>query len=180
LGTALRQGARTVTQLEIMARRPMPGPTASRGRPWPELFKVTSAHEEGGERLYEAETKAFLSDQEGRVRALEVRLGSGEIREIPATLVLVAAGFVSSERQTLGALPVTERGSVAVSKEWLAVEGENELSAVFACGDAVRGQSLIVWALAEGRSAASAIDAALTGARHLPAPVVPGLAPWSA
>jgi glutamate synthase (NADPH/NADH) small chain len=180
LGTVLRQGARSVRQLEIMERPPDSRPDS---QPWPTmplLFKVTSAHEEGGERIYAAETTAFAGDDAGRVSSLIVRdAASGETHETPAQLVLIAAGFVGPEVDDLGAgaVPVGPRGTIEVDDQWRVRDGLP--GSLFACGDAVRGQSLIVWALAEGRAAASAIDGQLLGASSaLPAPVSPHFTAW--
>jgi glutamate synthase (NADPH/NADH) small chain len=186
LGTALRQGARTVTQLEIMDRPPEVRPP---GQPWPtmaQLYKVTSAHEEGGQREYAVETTAFLDDDGGAVRALQVRERHpdgtfGDLHEIPADLVLIAAGFVGPELDGLAdaaGLARTTRDTIQVTEQWLCLPGHDGLAPVFAAGDAVRGQSLIVWALAEGRSAAAALDEHLRGATALPAPLSPYLDPW--
>jgi glutamate synthase (NADPH/NADH) small chain len=179
LGTTLRQGARSVTQLEIMERPPDVRPES---QPWPTmplLYKVTSAHEEGGERDYAVETTAFLGDTDGRVRAITVRdLEGRDDRELPAQLVLIAAGFVGPEVLGLASspLPVTSRGTLVVDGEWRVSDG---IDGLFACGDAVRGQSLIVWAIAEGRAAAAAIDRDLTGrVGALPSPVSPNVTPW--
>ncbi len=184
LGTALRQGARSVTQLEIMDRPP---DVRTEQQPWPTmplLFKVTSAHEEGGERHYAAETVAFLGDDDGRVRALRVRdrqSNDGDTRDIDASLVLIAAGFVGPELDRFGdhSLPRQPRGTIQVDSEWACLPATASLSPVFACGDAVRGQSLIVWALAEGRSAAAGVDRHFrSDASTLPRPVVPYLNTW--
>ena len=185
LGTALRQGARSVTQLEIMPRPPQERPA---GQPWPTYpmtYKVTSAHEEGGERLYAVSTQAFLGDDAGRVRALrlvEVRFADGRFspvegteREIPAQLVLLAMGFLGPERgPLLDQLEVElgPRGTIARDSEYT-----TNVPGVFVAGDAGRGQSLIVWAIAEGRSCAAAVDRSLTGSTVLPAPIVPTARP---
>jgi len=182
LGTALRQGARSVTQLEIM---PQPPETRPENQPWPTmplLYKVTSAHEEGGVRDYNVATQRFLGTPDGRVRALEIQSANGgDVREIPADLVLIAAGFLGPELEGLSreSLPMTARESLQVNAHWLVDAGSDELGPLFACGDAVRGQSLIVWALAEGRSAAGGVDRYLRGgAARLPEPLVPYAMPW--
>lgn len=179
LGTALRQGARSVTQLEIM-----PAPPAERSpeQPWPlwpVLFKVSSAHEEGGEREFAAATTAVLGDDAGRVRALrlaEVRLEDGRPvpvpgteREIPAQLVLLALGFTGPEQGPLLAqlgLGTGPRGTVERRDDF-----RTKVPGVYVAGDAGRGQSLVVWAVAEGRAAAAAVDSYLSGSTALPAPV---------
>lgn len=185
LGTSIRQGAASITQLEIM-----PQPTEDRpdGQPWPTypmLFRVSSAHEEGGDRVYSVSTQEFLGDEDGNVRALrlvEVSFEGGKLvehpgteREIPADLVLLAMGFVGPEQpgfiEQLG-VELDERGNVKRDNDYAtSVEG------VFVAGDAGRGQSLIVWAIAEGRAAAAGVDKFLTGSTQLPAPIPPTARP---
>jgi glutamate synthase (NADPH/NADH) small chain len=183
LGTAHRQGAASVHQLELL---PRPPDTRAPDNPWPQwpnIFRVSSAHEEGGERWYQVSTRRFLGDAQGRVRALEaVRVdmvregGRVEFRPIPGTeftletdLVLLAMGFLGPERQgpveELG-LRLTERGNVWRDANWM-----TSVPGVFACGDMQRGQSLIVWAIAEGRSCARGVDVYLMGRSDLPAPL---------
>ncbi|MBU2110809.1 MAG: glutamate synthase subunit beta, partial [Actinobacteria bacterium] len=181
LGTSIRQGARSITQLEIMPHPPEARPS---GQPWPTYpmtYRVSSAHEEGGERVYSVSTKEFLGDDEGNVRALklvEVRFEDGKLvevegteREIPAQLVLFAMGFLGPEKpglvEQLG-VELDERGNVVRGQDY-----QSSRPGVFVAGDAGRGQSLIVWAIAEGRAAASYVDAFLTGDTALPAPVKP-------
>ncbi|MDF8264109.1 glutamate synthase subunit beta [Luteipulveratus flavus] len=181
LGTAIRQGARSITQLEIM---PRPGEERADGQPWPTypmLFRVASAHEEGGDRVYATSTKEVLGDEDGAVRALrlvEVRRGEngfeeveGSEREIPAQLVLLAMGFLGPAPQGL----VEQLGVETDERSTIARDGSymTSVPGVFVAGDAGRGQSLIVWAIAEGRSAARGVDAFLTGASTLPSPVRP-------
>ena len=179
LGTAHRQGAASVVQIEIMDRPPDSRPA---DQPWPtmaRLYKTTSAHEEGGERLFSAETLEFVGGP--RVHAIVVRNhNTGESVTLPADLVLIAAGFVGPELAQLdlsGSPFVTSRDTLAVNDEWR-IESIPGSTPIFACGDAVRGQSLIVWAIAEGRSAAGAIDAQLMGTSELPRPVTPYGASW--
>ncbi|MBW4077595.1 MAG: glutamate synthase subunit beta [Acidobacteria bacterium] len=180
LGTAHRQGAASITQIEIMERPP---DTRPNDQPWPtmaRLFKTTSAHAEGGERLFSTETLEFIG--EDSVREILVKeLSTGLTERLPANLVLIAAGFVGPELDALGLNSepfVTPRATLAVDENWQ-LSGLSGSSPVFACGDAVRGQSLIVWAIAEGRSAASAIDARLaTTASALAAPVDPYMLSW--
>jgi len=181
LGTAIRQGAKSITQLEILAE-----PSADRpvGQPWPTypmIFRVSSAHEEGGERLYAVSTKEFLGDDEGHVRALKlvgVEFVEGKLTEVPGTereiladLVLFAMGFVGPEQpglvEQLG-VELDARGNIARGSAFA-----TNVPGVFVAGDAGRGQSLIVWAIAEGRAAAAAVDAYLTGSTTLPAPIRP-------
>jgi glutamate synthase (NADPH/NADH) small chain len=180
LGTAHRQHAASVTQIEIMDTPPTERPA---DQPWPtmaRLFKVTSAHEEGGERRFATETLEFRGEDVLKEIVLRDNK-SGEIVTAPADLVLIAAGFVGPELDHLGLdLPQykTPRDTLSVGYDWR-VEEIDGASPVFACGDAVRGQSLIVWAIAEGRSAASAIDAHLMQREAvLPAPVTPYSQSW--
>ncbi|WP_410571367.1 glutamate synthase subunit beta [Amycolatopsis sp. cmx-4-61] len=181
VGTSHRQGARSVTQLEIM---PKPPEARSAAHPWPTypmIYRVSSAHEEGGERLYAVNTQEFLGDSEGRVRALklvEVRNEGGKFvpvpgteRELPAQLVLLAMGFLGPQKQGLLedlGVELDARGNVARDKAF-----KTSLDNVFVAGDMGRGQSLIVWAIAEGRSAAAGVDAYLTGRDVLPRPIAP-------
>ncbi len=180
LGTVHRQGAASVTQIEIMERPPNERPA---DQPWPtmaRIFKTTSAHDEGGERRFSTETLEFRGD--GRVGSLVVVDHSTEESvEMPADLVLIAAGFVGPELEALGLGEEdhrTSRDTLAVDADWRVTSLGDE-KAVFACGDAVRGQSLIVWAIAEGRSAAAAVDTYLMGRpSDLPAPVEPYALSW--
>ena len=181
IGTAHRQGALSVTNLAIGAQ-----PSAERPghQPWPmmpTIFEVQSAHEEGGERVFLASTVEFLSNEVGEVRALRVAETeyvdgrrvpkSGTEREIPADLVLIAMGFTGPE-QTGYADEVqpqfTERGNVQRDESYATT-----VPGVFVAGDAGRGQSLIVWAIAEGRAAAANVDRFLMGETLLPEPVRP-------
>ncbi|WP_226346148.1 glutamate synthase subunit beta [Agilicoccus flavus] len=180
IGTALRQGARSVTSLEIM---PQPGTERSSAHPWPTypmLFRVASAHEEGGERVYATSTRRFLGD-DGAVSGLEiveVEMKDGRFEEVPGTdrvipaqLVLLAMGFVGPQKEgvveQLG-VDLDGRGNVTRDEAFM-----TSVPGVFVAGDAGRGQSLIVWAIAEGRSAANGVDAWLTGRSTLPRPIAP-------
>ncbi len=181
LGTSHRQGAKSVTQLEIM---PRPGEDRPSSQPWPTYpmtYRVSSAHEEGGERVYSVSTKEFLGDEDGNVRALrlvevEMRDGrfeevEGSEREIMADLVLFAMGFTGPQQEGLVSqlgVELDQRGNVARNGDYMA-----SVDGVFVAGDAGRGQSLIVWAIAEGRAAAAAVDKYLTGATTLPSPIPP-------
>jgi len=181
IGTAHRHGALSVTNLAIGIQPPSERPET---QPWPTtptLFEVSSAHEEGGERVYLASTVEFLSNEAGEVRAIRVAETeyvdgrrvpkAGTEREIPADLVLLALGFTGAESETLDsqlALPFDGRGNVVRDDQY-----ETSESGVFVAGDAGRGQSLIVWAIAEGRAAASAVDRFLEGETQLPFPVRP-------
>ncbi len=181
IGTAHRQGALSVTNLAI-GRQPADGRTDA--QPWPmtpTVFEVQSAHEEGGERVFLASTVEFLGNDAGEVRALRVAETefvdgrrvpkSGTEREIPADLVLIAMGFTGPEREHLERdfeARFTRSGSIERDADY-----QTSAPGVFVAGDAGRGQSLIVWAIAEGRAAAAAVDRYLMGATALPAPVRP-------
>ena len=189
LGTATRQGAKSITQLEIMDR---PGDERPAHQPWPTypmVFRVSSAHEEAGDRVYAVSTQEFLGDDDGHVRALrlvDVQFVDGKFeevegteREIPADLVLLAMGFTGPEREgvveQLG-VELDERGNIVRDARYATT-----VDGVFVAGDAGRGQSLIVWAIAEGRAAAAAVDRYLTGgATTLPAPIPPTERPVTA
>ncbi|GAA1147474.1 glutamate synthase subunit beta [Nesterenkonia lutea] len=182
IGTAHRHGAKSVTTLAIGKELPSERPDHE---PWPmdpRVFELTSADEEGGERSYLASTVEFLSDDNGQVRALQVAEtqynadGSrspkpGTEREIPADLVLLALGFTGAESDTLiGQLAVDfdARGNISRAEDY-----KTSVDGVFAVGDAGRGASLVVWAIAEGRAAAAKVDEYLEGETRLPAPVKP-------
>ncbi|HTR69107.1 MAG TPA: glutamate synthase subunit beta [Mycobacteriales bacterium] len=178
LGTALRQGAASVTQLEILTRPP---DARSETTPWPTypmIYRVSSAHEEGGERIYAVSTQRFVGDEDGRVSGLVVAEVDasfapieGSERELPAQLVLLAMGFLGPERGPLITdleIDLDQRGNVARGADWM-----TSADGVFVCGDMGRGQSLIVWAIAEGRSCAAAVDRWLMGDSDLPAPIRP-------
>jgi glutamate synthase (NADPH/NADH) small chain len=180
LGTAIRQGARSITQLEIMPRPPQERPDTTPWPTWPLVHRTSSAHEEGGERLFSVNTQRFVGEQ-GRVTGLElvdVELVDGRFqpvqgseRVLPAQLVTLAMGFTGPQRagllEALG-VELDGRGNVARDDSWA-----TSVPGVFVAGDMGRGQSLIVWAIAEGRSAASAVDRHLCGETLLPAPVTP-------
>ena len=195
LGTSTRQGAASITQLEILPEPPTARPS---GQPWPTYpmtFRVSSAHEEAVEtnpngRVYAVSTKEFRGDEAGNVRALllvDVVFEGGKLteiegteREIPAELVLFAMGFVGPERGSTSdegiinqlGVDLDERGNVARDKAYM-----TSVSGVFSAGDVGRGQSLIVWAIAEGRAAAAAVDEFLTGSTALPSPIPPTARP---
>jgi glutamate synthase (NADPH/NADH) small chain len=181
LGTAHRQGAASVTQLEIMPQPPSLRPDVTPWPTWPLILRTSPAHEEGGERIYSVSTQEFLGDDAGRVRALrlvEVTAGErgfepvpGTERDIPADLVLLALGFVGPERSPLIdqlGVDLDGRGNVARDHSYATT-----VDGVFVAGDAGRGQSLIVWAIAEGRACAAEVDRFLTGSTQLPSPVAP-------
>ena len=185
LGTAIRQGAKSVTQLEIQPR-----PTAERPseQPWPTypmIYRVSSAHEESGERLYSISTEEFIGDSACQLTALkivETKYVDGKFAKIPGTsknlpadMVLLAMGFTGPEKNELVnalELKLDPRGSIARDNSY-----RTNVDSVYICGDAGRGQSLIVWAIAEGRSAASAVDADLMGHTQLPSPIEPTARP---
>jgi glutamate synthase (NADPH/NADH) small chain len=178
LGTAIRQQPASVTQLEILDRPPELRPDHQPWPTYPMTFRVSSAHEEAGERVYAVSTQEFLGDGSGRVRALRLvdvdasfQPVAGTEREIPADLVLLAMGFTGPERpgllEQLG-VELDERGNVARDAAYA-----SSVDGVFVAGDAGRGQSLIVWAIAEGRAAAAAVDHYLTDETRLPRPILP-------
>jgi len=183
LGTVHRQGATSVHQFELL---PRPPDTRAPDNPWPQwpnIFRVSGAHEEGGERVYAVSTERFLGNAQGHVRALEARQvemvregGRLDFKPIRGTeftldcdLVLLAMGFLGPERPGMLAelgVKLTERGNVWRDARWM-----TSVPGVFTCGDMQRGQSLIVWAIAEGRSAARGADLYLMGKSDLPAPL---------
>jgi glutamate synthase (NADPH) small chain len=183
LGTVHRQGAQSVHQFELLPRPPDARAPDNPWPQWPNVFRVSSAHEEGGERVYAVSTQRFLGDDQGRVRALEavkvemVREGgrlefrpiSGSEFTLDVDLVLLAMGFLGPDRPgpiDELKLRLTERGNVWRDERWMTSE-----PGVFTCGDMQRGQSLIVWAIAEGRSCARGVDTYLMGKSDLPAPL---------
>ena len=185
LGTAHRQGAASITQLEIM---PRPADMRAPGNPWPTFaftYKVTSAHEEGGDRIFAVNTERFIDDGEGNVRALlihEVVMMNGSFekvagsdRELPADFVFLAMGFVGPDKggwlDQLG-VAFDPRGNIARGADF-----QTNVPGVFVAGDMGRGQSLIVWAIAEGRACASHVDNWLMGDTSLPAPIAPTARP---
>ena len=185
LGTAIRQGAKSVTQLEIMARPENERPS---NQPWPTypmVYRVSSAHEEAGDRMYAVSTQEFLKDSDGNLRALklvETRFVDGKFelvpdseKEIPAQIVLLALGFTGPEKSELLSqleVEIDDRGNIKRDDDYATTS-----EGVYVCGDAGRGQSLIVWAIAEGRSAAAAVDRYLTGHTQLPFPLEPTARP---
>jgi glutamate synthase (NADPH/NADH) small chain len=183
LGTVHRQGATSVHQFELLPRAPDERASDNPWPQWPNIFRSTSAHEEGGERVYSVSTERFIADADGQVAALRgVRVdivrteNRVHFERIPGTefemevdLVLLAMGFSGPERggllEELG-VRLTDRGTVWRDERWM-----TSVPGVFAAGDMQRGQSLIVWAIADGRSAARGVDAYLMGSSMLPAPV---------
>jgi len=187
LGTAHRQGALSVTQLEIM---PRPPDVRAAANPWPQwslVFRTSSAHEEGGERVFSVNTDRFVGNAQGVVRALvlnEVELVDGKFvtvpgteRELQADLVLLALGFIGPEKKAwldqLG-VALDARGNIARTDEYA-----TNIPGVFVAGDMGRGQSLIVWAIAEGRACAAAVDQRLMGSSTLPTPIVASARPMA-
>jgi glutamate synthase (NADPH/NADH) small chain len=190
LGTAHRQGAKSVTQLDYNAEPPgqrddsrSPWPT------WPMVLRTSPAHAEGGARRYEVAVQRFRGDEKGNLLAMEIaevkveRDGQGRRQitpvgdtiEIPCELALLAIGFEGVEHMALLdglGLRLNGRGALGCGSDW-----QTDAPGVFVCGDAHRGASLIVWAIAEGRSAAHAVDAHLMGDSDLPEPVKPSALP---
>jgi glutamate synthase (NADPH/NADH) small chain len=183
LGTVHRQGALSVSQFEVMARPPEARAADNPWPQWPAIFRTSSAHEEGGDRLYSVSTERFIGDAQGRVAAIQAVRGemlreAGRMRfvalpdsgfDVKTDLVLLAMGFLGPERGSLLSdlgVRMTERGTVWRDANWMTSE-----EGIFAAGDMQRGQSLIVWAIADGRSAARGVDAYLMGASQLPAAV---------
>lgn len=185
LGTANRQGAKTVHQLEIMAKPPE---IRAQDNPWPEwprIFRTASAHEEGVDRVYSVSTKRFIDDGNGNLKGLELvtvemknidgRMQFAEVegsnKIVPCELAFLAMGFVGPEKpgmlEQLG-VELDSRGNVIADKNWM-----TSVDGIFTAGDMQRGQSLIVWAIAEGRSAAKGVDEYLMGSSDLPSPVKP-------
>ncbi len=181
LGTVHRQGAVSVHQFEIL---PEPPAVRAAGNPWPTwpvILRTSSAHEEGCERVFSVNTECFLDDGAGRVRGLrahEVEFVDGRFQkvegtdfELPCELVLLALGFAGPERgswlERLG-VSFDPRGNVARDPSFM-----TDVPGVFVAGDMGRGQSLIVWAIAEGRACAAAVDRYLVGESALPAPIAP-------
>lgn len=185
LGTAIRQGAASVTQLEIMPRPTQERPSAQPWPTYPMIYRVSSAHEELDNRVFSVSTEKFVGDENGNLRALslvETEFIDGKFqpvpgtdREIPADFVFLAMGFTGPEKnELLTQLEVDfdERGNIKRDEKY-----QTTTDSVFVCGDAGRGQSLIVWAIAEGRSAAAEVDEFLTGHTQLPAPIPPTARP---
>ena len=182
LGTAHRQGARSVHQFELLDRPPDTRAESNPWPLWPQIFRVSPAHEEGGERMYSVQTNEFVSDPAGRVAGLRgvnvvpvqedgrmvFKPVPGSEFELETDLVLLAMGFTGPEKAMLAPLGVklTARGTVWRDATWM-----TSAPGVFTAGDMQRGQSLIVWAIAEGRSCARGVDEWLMGHSSLPAPI---------
>lgn len=186
LGTAHRQGAEVVVQLEIMPRPPEERDQSTPWPTWPLMYRVSSAHEEGGAREFSVNTEKFIGDADGNLKAIlvhkvEVVIEDGRPKfqkiedsefEVECDLVFLAMGFTGPEKDGVLSqlnLELDQRGNIATNSIW-----STNNPKVFAAGDARRGQSLIVWAIAEGRSAARAVDGFLMGTSDLPAPLMVG------
>ncbi|HVQ91693.1 MAG TPA: glutamate synthase subunit beta [Mycobacteriales bacterium] len=191
LGTANRQGAASVTQLDHNPRPPEERDILTNPWPeWPKVHKSSLAHEEGVVEAWAREATAVVGGEDGRIRSIRVHEVEivrtdrgrafqpvpGSEQELPCDLLLLAAGFVGTEPgellDGLGVQVDPNRGTVRIDARW-----QTSADGVYACGDAGRGASLVVWAIAEGRSCAAAVDAALSGHSDLPAPVAPGARP---
>jgi len=183
LGTVHRQGALSVHQFEVLPKPPDKRTTDNPWRQWPNIFRVSTAHEEGGERVFSVSTQRFTGDDQGRMKKLhgnKVELvrqnGKMSFEQVPNSefemdvdLVLLAMGFLGPVREGLLSdfgVKLTERGTVGRDERWM-----TNVPGVFTAGDMQRGQSLIVWAIAEGRSAARGVDLFLMGESDLPAPI---------
>ena len=183
LGTAHRQGAASVAQFELLPRPPDERTENNPWPTWPNIFRISGAHEEGGERIYAVSTQRFSGNTDSHVSSLhatkvEMQKKNGRLMfepisgsdfEVKVDLVLLAMGFLGPERQgmlTELGIKLTERGNVWRDDFWM-----TNVPGVFTAGDMQRGQSLIVWAIAEGRSAARGIDTYLMGSSNLPAPI---------
>lgn len=185
LGTAIRQKAASITQLEIM---PRPSDERPASQPWPTypmIYRVSSAHEELDNRIFSVNTQEFVGDGNGNLKALrivEVKFENGKFeavagteKDLPADFVFMAMGFTGPEKSALIsqlAVELDERGNIKRDSNFQTSE-----EGIFVAGDAGRGQSLIVWAIAEGRSAAAAVDRYLTGRTQLPSPIEPTARP---
>ena len=185
LGTSIRQGAASVTQLEIM---PRPSDERPGSQPWPMypmVYRVSSAHEELDQRMFSVSTEEFIGDGNGNLKALklvETQMVDGKFQpvpgsehEIPADFAFLAMGFTGTQATPLFdqlEVELDERTNVKRDGSY-----QSTSEGVFVAGDAGRGQSLIVWAIAEGRSAAAAVDRYLEGDTQLPSPIEPTARP---
>ena len=181
LGTSIRQGAASVTQLEIMPRPTEERPSSQPWPTYPMIYRVSSAHEELDNRLFAVSTEEFIGDGNGNVKAIklvETKFENGKFepvpgteKEIPADFVFLAMGFTGPEKSALLTqlnVELDERGNIKRDANFQTSE-----EGIFVAGDAGRGQSLIVWAIAEGRSAAAGVDTYLEGESQLPSPIEP-------
>ena len=185
LGTAHRQGASHIHQIEIMPKPPEARPDSTPWPTWPLIYRTASAHEEGGDRVFSVNTERFVDDGNGRVRALlvhEVEMVDGRFTkvegtdfEIEADYVFLAMGFTGPESAWITeqfGVDLDPRSNVARNDQW-----STNVPGVYVAGDMGRGQSLIVWAIAEGRACAAAVDKDLMGHTLLPSPLAPTAAP---
>ena len=181
LGTAIRQRANSITQLEIMPRPTDERPSSQPWPTYPMIYRVSSAHEELDNRIFSVNTQEFVGDGKGNLKALrivEVKFENGKFepvpgseKDLPADFVFMAMGFTGPEKSDLISqleLELDERGNIKRDGKF-----QSNQEGIFVAGDAGRGQSLIVWAIAEGRSAAAAVDRYLTGNSQLPTPIEP-------
>jgi glutamate synthase (NADPH/NADH) small chain len=190
-GTATRQGAASILQLDQYPQPPSQRDDERSPWPvWPWILRTYPAHEEAGERKFAVAVESFIGDDDGHVRQIALRKvrvdkdSSGrrtvvpmseEVELLPADMVLLAIGFEGVEHMRLLDdldIELTRRGTIACGSDW-----QTTAPGVFVCGDAHRGASLVVWAIAEGRSVANAVDKFLTGSSDLPSPVIPNLIP---
>jgi glutamate synthase (NADPH/NADH) small chain len=185
LGTSTRQGAASVTQLEIMPRPENERPASQPWPMYPMIYRVSQAHEELDQRMFAVSTEEFLGDGEGNLRAIKIvetefingkfESVMGSEKEIPADFVFMAMGFTGPEKSSLITqleVELDDRGNIKRDANYQSSE-----EGIFVAGDAGRGQSLIVWAIAEGRSAAAAVDTYLSGRTQLPSPIAPTARP---
>ena len=184
LGTAHRHGAASIHQFEIMPEPPENRDISTPWPTWPMMLRTSSAHDEGGERVFSISTKQFIGEnnqvtsletieveikhEDGRMNFVEI---SGTEQEYKADLVFLALGFTGPEQSGVPAelgVDLDNRGNIVRDENWMSTE-----NGVFVAGDAGRGQSLIVWAIAEGRACAASVDQWLEGNSLLPKPVTP-------
>ena len=181
VGTSNRHGAASITQIELLSKPPLQRGPDNPWPEWPMILRTSSSHEEGCDRQWAILTKAFLGDEQGKLRALQTveiewRKGTdgrfqfeevpGTLQEIPCQLALLAVGFLHGEKtevlEPLG-VDLDERGNVK------AASYQTSVPHIFAAGDIRRGQSLVVWAISEGRECAREVDQFLMGSSNLPA-----------
>ena len=190
LGTAHRQGAASVTQLDYNPEPPEQRDESRSPWPsWPLVLRTSPAHAEGGLRRYEVAVQRFIGDDDGNLAAMEIAevrvtrdtdgrraiTPVGELLRVPCDLALLAIGFEGVEHMALLdglGLELNRRGALPCGSDW-----QTGAPGVFVCGDAHRGASLVVWAIAEGRAAAHAVDVFLMGESDLPEPVRPSALP---
>jgi glutamate synthase (NADPH/NADH) small chain len=181
VGTSNRHKAKSITQIEVMAKPPVDRPSNTPWPNWPNMLRTSTSHEEGADRLWSISLEEFIKNEKGELKGLLIgdivkseQNGKMEdqvinLREIPCDLALVAAGFIHTDHTQLiddfknqgGGLD--ERGNVLANDSY-----KTSVDKLFTCGDARRGQSLVVWAISEGREAARSVDVALMGKTSLP------------